>query len=1442
MKPNTPHHSPSVQKFCSEITTPNIPRQAPAAATGIETLKLMKTKSILLKLALILCCAFVSTTVFGQNNVWTNPVVVGPNGNNIGVHTNYTGPFVSGGLGSGTVLEFNGGVPGPMVVYQNDGIDHASGNLVGGSSGANGVTVLLDATQTSPVQISSTASPVGANMGFNTFTVNAGAGQFTLGDNSASVLSAVGRPSGATHDYQNLSANPVIICPNVVWQNGGAAAMTFAFDDPTGVPGSGFGDYGITNSLKSSNGGSISLQFLSSGVITWNGTAGFNYAPANLPPNGTIATPVLLEFGTTLILKTNNLLTTQAIQNNNTGGFGPCPLIYDAGNNTAQTLSGVIGGSSPSILIQVKSGTLTLSGANIYTGDITNSGGELIAGGAENAGVSGPFGVCGKIHLLGGTLGWSLANSFDYSSRFDTVAGQVYNFDSGLATVTLGTSLASSGATLTKSGNGTIILGGACSYNGATTVSAGELLFQGAMTGTGNITVNNGATLGAYANGTQIQPTTLALGTTSGVNLEFNTVNSTATAIIAAGGLSAQSTNLVTINIKSGTFTVGQSYPLFTWGGVAPAPATQLGILNGYIGNISTNGNKIQLNITGTAYTWTGNNNNSWDTTTANNWQQNGGPVVFANGFPTLFDDSTVNNLNVTNSGVVLPSALTVNNNTNAYQITSSPGNFIGGTTGLNKQGTNSLSLNGGANTNTGITTISGGTVIVGALANGGSASDIGASSSNAVNLVLDGGTLRYTNSTVQIDRLFSVTTAGGVIEASGVGPLQFTNTASIAAPGSGTRTVILTGSAATNNTMAVKIVDSTGGATSLQKGGVGGTGGEWDLTGNNTYSGVTTINNGVLRIGQGTATGSLGTGNTTDNGSLIFNRTNSLTYGGVISGSGTVVVQTGTVTLTGNNTYNNGGTLGSTTISNGATLNVGSGGAGASLALFGSISNNGLLVFNSSTPITIRGFPSTISGTGNIEAKGTGLVNATGYVNTWTGWLLIDAGATFQPTIGNESQLVCSAITNNGTLLVERQDNGVFIYSNNITGTGKLVMDANNQNSGDCTFIGTNTYTGGTIIADNQLVFGDGVTPGAGSFLGNVNFTNSATGQNNYRALVFNRPDSFTFPGNITGTNNGAAGNRGRVLQRGTGVLTLTVANTYIDGTIVSNGMLQVGNGGTTGSIGNGTLDVTTTLVFNRSDAVTFSGGINGTGMVAQAGSGTLTLSGAVNLWNTNGNDASYTAGTLAASNGTLVVTGGSVNGNLNVSGGTFDGGVASTVETLAVSNNMTITSGTVEVTVNKSLSPGQSNCVYLVATNLTAAGATWTLKLVNYGPAFVPGDRFYLFGNADGTHKGLSSVGTVTVTAPGVTSWDTSQLGVDGSVAVLTVATAPPQITAVRSGANLNLSWPAAWTGVHLQSQTNTLTRGLTTNWVTIAGSDAGNTYSTSFGNTNVFYRLAP
>jgi len=67
----------------------------------------------------------------------------------------------------------------------------------------------------------------------------------------------------------------------------------------------------------------------------------------------------------------------------------------------------------------------------------------------------------------------------------------------------------------------------------------------------------------------------------------------------------------VTVNINSGTFTVGQSYPLLTWTSGA-APEREAWVLNGFVGNLSFSGNTLLLNIAATAYLWTGANNGIW--------------------------------------------------------------------------------------------------------------------------------------------------------------------------------------------------------------------------------------------------------------------------------------------------------------------------------------------------------------------------------------------------------------------------------------------------------------------------------------------------------------------------------------------------------------------------------------------------------------------------------------------------------------------------------------------------------------------------------------------------------------------------------------------------------------------------------------------------------------
>ena len=102
---------------------------------------------------------------------------------------------------------------------------------------------------------------------------------------------------------------------------------------------------------------------------------------------------------------------------------------------------------------------------------------------------------------------------------------------------------------------------------------------------------------------------------------------------------------------------------------------------------------------------------------------------------------------------------------------------------------------------------------------------------------------------------------------------------------------------------------------------------------------------------------------------------------------------------------------------------------------------------------------------------------------------------------------------------------------------------------TGTTIFTGNSSYNGGTTVSSGALEIGNGGTSGA--FTGNV--VDNA-------ALIFNRSDTAAFDGTISGT--------GSVTQAGSGKTVLTAASTYLGGTVISGGILQLGNGGAAGSI----------------------------------------------------------------------------------------------------------------------------------------------------------------------------------------------------------------------------------------------------------------------------------
>jgi autotransporter-associated beta strand protein len=308
-------------------------------------------------------------------------------------------------------------------------------------------------------------------------------------------------------------------------------------------------------------------------------------------------------------------------------------------------------------------------------------------------GNGGPNTIIGPVNLLGDTGGGATCSIASGTTM--TLAGVV----SGAGNLTLG-------------GGGTLTLSATNTYTGTTTVNAGNLAVSSAQTGTGAISINDGTTLGVTVSGTnQLSPSSLTLG--YGAGLATNTYSglfSTTTAPINTPDLIVN--DPITINITSGSFIAGQTYPLISFGNISGSGALTLGTLPPLVVAtlVTNNGTTIALNVTASSAVliWTGSVNDNWDIGSTANWAFNGVAATYADGNNVQFDDTSTNP-NVTLTATVMPKGVFVNNSLEDYSIS---GSQISGTNGLTKLGTATLTLSG-VNTYSGGTTLSAGTLAI---------------------------------------------------------------------------------------------------------------------------------------------------------------------------------------------------------------------------------------------------------------------------------------------------------------------------------------------------------------------------------------------------------------------------------------------------------------------------------------------------------------------------------------------------------------------------------------------------------------------------------------------------------------------------------------------------------------------------------------------------------
>ncbi|HAG4698694.1 TPA: AIDA autotransporter-like protein ShdA, partial [Salmonella enterica] len=921
--------------------------------------------------------------------------------------------------------------------------------------------------------------------------------------------------------------------------------------------------------------------------------------------------------------------------------------------NTGGDFDNAIGGTGS----VVKSGdkTLTLSGANSYTGGTTISGGTLVASNVEALGsgdvtdnatlelnTGGDFanniGGTGSVVKSGDkTLTLSGTNSYTGGTTISggtLVANNVEALGTGdvtnNATLELNTggdfdNAISGSGQVVKSGDKTLTLSGANSYSGATTISGGTLIATH-VNALGTGAIDNRASLLLDASG---QFTVTDLTTESGGNTEIG-----AGSTLQATTLTQKSDSTLTINLDSNTadpvihaasqVSLAGTLDITGVGDVLdsdPASTDDLDTFTLIASDKTIAGDFEKLTVAGmdadladfiTVDGRIDDTGKQYELTTALTWYADRDDAV----------TDAHGTFNLTNAD----GSFAVNTVLENVDATLDPASATGWDgTSLIKQGAGTLILNA-ENTYTGGTTISGGTLVatnVDALGSGDVTDDAtlelntGGTFDNAISgsgqvvksgddvLTLSGansysggtlisdGTLVASNvealgtGDVTDDAVLELNTGGDFDNAiSGSGQVVKSGDDVLTLSGANSYsggTLISDGTLVASNVEALGTGDVTDDATlELNTGGdfinnIGGTGrveksgdDKLTLSGSNTYTGGTLISSGTLVANDVNA---LGTGDVTDNATLMLNTGGDFTNN--IGGTGRVEKSgDDALTLSGSNTYT-GGTLisGGTLVANDVNA-LGT----------GDITDNATLALNA-----VGDFDNAISGSGKVEKSGDDALTLSGS-NTYTGGTLISSGTL---VASNVEALGTGDVTDNATL--ELNTSGTF--DNAISGSGQVVKSGDKM----LTLSGANSYSGGTLISDGTLVASNVESLGTGDV------TNNAT-------LELNTGGDFT--NNISGS--------GQVVKSGDDALALSGANSYTGGTLISSGTLVATN---VDALGSG--DVTDNATLELNTGGTFDNAISGSGQVVKSGDKTLTLSGS----NT------YTGGTLI-SDGTLVAS----------------------------------------------------------------------------------------------------------------------------------------------------------------------------------------------------------
>ena len=768
-------------------------------------------------------------------------------------------------------------------------------------------------------------------------------------------------------------------------------------------------------------------------------------------------------------------------------------------------------------------------------------------------------------------------------------------------------------------------------------------------------------------------------------------------------------------------------------------------------------------------------------------------------------------------------------------------GGSIGGTGGVVKQGAGTQTLTG-ANIYIGNTTINAGTLALGA---GGSLSAISAVSLAGAGAALDislaggdrtigslsgvaGSTIALGLNTLTFGNATNQIFAGSIVGDGGItkqhsGRQTLTGTSTYGGP-----TLVSAGELRVDGTL------SGLGAITVNAGAT--------LSGTGSIAGAVTVN-GTLSAGHSPGTLTVGSLALNGGSTSIFE----LNSPGVVGGSDPVagndlVEVAGNLTLGGTldaraagagyyRLFNYGGTLAGSFASHGVT-STRSGFTIASaqvetavpgqvnLAVFGT---GQTLQFWDGTNTTGNGVVD--GGAGTWAPFGTNWTNSAGSTNAgWGGSVGVFAGAaggavSVAGTVSFDT-LQFSAngyVLNGGTLSIQPESgtSGTFNVDNGVTvGIASTIADGGGTaiakvGNGRLVLSGSNSYSGGTAIEGGVLQISADANLGAASSGLSLNGGTLATTASfaSFRPVTLNGAGGFDV---ATGTQfelGGAVSGPGSLTKLGAGTQILTDTNSYTGGTTISAGVLQIGNGGTAGSI-IGNVVNNRTLAFNRSDDITFAGTISGGGDVQKLGAGSLTLTGTNSYGGTLiqagtliGSATSFGLGpihnnaalvfdqqgdgTFARAingTGTLIKRGA---GNLNLTGDGNLGG-STTVEAGKLSVNASFANSAVTVLSGAALGgSGSVGSTTIQSSATIAPGNSIGTLNVNGNLTLAPGSTYEAEIAGNGTSDRIAVTGSAVVTGSqvGVTALDPQTSYINGQR--YTLLTAAGGVTGAAPGA---------------------------------------------------------